>query len=101
MRTGRWVVARGDYRLGIMRPMEITLAVLADAANRSTEGKLNILGAFGNLYATGYPTGHPLMQLVLRMQASPGEVGQTKELKIVLIDADGHRVEGFEVDGKF
>lgn len=83
------------------KPMDVVLALIADAANRSQEGKLNILGAFGEIYATAYPATHPEMQLVLRMEASPGEVGQTKELIILLLDADGQPVENFHVKGTF
>ena len=78
--------------------MDVTLALVADAANRSQEGKLNILGAFANLYATTYPVRHPEMQLVLRMEASPAEVGLQKKFRVILLDFDGNpqdtRVEG-------
>jgi hypothetical protein len=53
------------------------------------------------MYALTYPASHLETQLILRMEASPAEVGLTKELNIVLIDADGNRVEGFQVDGPF
>jgi len=78
--------------------MEVSLALVADAANRSEEGKLNILGAFSNLFAVTYPVRHPEMQLVLRMEASVAEVGTLKKFKVLLLDADGNpkhtRVEG-------
>ncbi len=81
--------------------MEVTFALLADAANISSEGKLNVLGAFNNIYATRYPVTHPEMNLVLRMHASAAEVGQTKGFKVVLLDADGNVQEGFELRGEF
>jgi hypothetical protein len=72
-----------------MAAMDCTLALLADAANVSQEGKLNILGAFANINAHSFPASHPMMQLVLRFEASPAEVGQEKAIRVLLLDADG------------
>jgi hypothetical protein len=69
--------------------MEVTLALLADAANISREGKLNVLGSFNNINATEFPCAHPQMVLVTRFDASRAEIGQTKQLEIRLIDPDG------------
>src|SRR5262245_28017764 len=55
--------------------MQVRLALLADAANVSREGKLNILGVFVTIFAAQFPTVHPQMQLVLRFTAAPGEAG--------------------------
>ena len=74
--------------------MEITLGLLADAANLSQEGKLNVLGAFTNINASGFPARHPQMQLVVEIQASPGEVGATKHFEVKLIDEDGTELGG-------
>ena len=76
-------------------PMEVTLALLADAANVSQEGKLNILGTFANINATTFPAQHPEMQLVLRFEASPAEAGSKKNLEIKILDEDGKSVGGF------
>ena len=78
-------------------PMKIPLALLADAANVS-EGKLNILGNFSIIYAEKFPTRHPQMQLVLRMEASPAEVGMEKNIEVTMHDADGQRIAGFKAD---
>ena len=75
--------------------MEVTLALLADAANVSQEGKLNILGAFANINAVKFPTRHPEMQLVLRFEASPAEAEAKKHLEVKVIDEDGQAVAGF------
>jgi len=69
--------------------MEVTLAVLADYANVSREGKLNILGIFDIIYAQNFPASHPQMQLVLRFEADIVEAGKTKKVEIQLMDADG------------
>ena len=77
--------------------MKIPLAVLADAANVS-EGKLNILGNFSIIHAVKFPTRHPEMQLVIRMEASPAEVGAKKNMEVTMIDADGKKIMGFSAD---
>lgn len=77
--------------------MKIPLAVLADAANVS-EGKLNILGNFSIIYAKKFPARHPSLQLVVRMEASPAESGSTKNMEVVMMDADGKKIMGFRAD---
>jgi hypothetical protein len=80
--------------------VEVTLAVLADSANVSAEGKLNILGSFDTIGATKFPARHPEMQLVLRMEASPAEIGMDKKLEMQLRDEDGAKISGFNADFK-
>ena len=69
--------------------MEVTLALLCDAANTTADGKLNILGTFDRITAGEFPAVHPAMSLVLRLTASPAEVGATRELAIRVLSADG------------
>lgn len=69
--------------------MEVSLALLADAANISREGKLNVLGAFTSIGASAFPARHPSMQLVLEMDASISEVGTVKKIEVKLLDQDG------------
>lgn len=76
--------------------MDITLALLADAANVSQEGKLNILGAFSNINTSVVPARHPEMQLVLAMEASPAESGMTKQFEVKVLDEDGMQVGGLK-----
>ena len=80
-------------------PMNVVFALLADAANVSQEGKLNILGNFAQLNASTYPARHPEMQLVVRLEASPAETGGQKKLEIRAIDEDGNVVgSGLEAE---
>ncbi|MEX2246711.1 MAG: hypothetical protein WEC75_08480 [Dehalococcoidia bacterium] len=72
--------------------MDVTLALIADAANVSRENKLNILGAFGNINAREFPATWPRMVLVLSLEASSAEVGTKKQLEIRILDADGAQV---------
>ena len=72
--------------------MDVAFAMLADAANVSREGKLNILGAFDRIYGTQFPLTWPRMVLVTRFTASPAEFGSEKSLEIITLDADGKRL---------
>jgi len=72
--------------------VDVAFALLADAANISREGKLNILGAFDRIYASKFPLTWPRMVLVTRFEASAAEYGSEKSLEIVTLDADGKRL---------
>ena len=72
--------------------MEVAFAMLADAANISREGKLNILGAFDRIYGAKFPLRWPRMVLVTRFEASAAEFGSEKSIEIVTMDADGKRL---------
>lgn len=72
--------------------MEIAFALLADAANVSREGKLNVLGAFDRIYGSKFPLTWPRMVLVTRFEASAAEYGAEKSLEIVTLDADGKQL---------
>ena len=72
--------------------MDVAFALLADAANISREGKLNILGAFDRIYGSKFPLTWPRMVLVTRFEASASEYGSEKSLEIVTLDADGKRL---------
>jgi hypothetical protein len=77
--------------------MEVDLALLADAATVDGSGKLNILGIFDRISATGFPAPHPHLSLVLRFMASMQEAG-AHEVEIVLRDPDGG--EMLKMDGE-
>lgn len=72
--------------------MDVKLALLADGANASGEGKLNILGIFNALHAPKFPCVHPHMCLVLRFEATRAEEGKTRNVEIQLADGDGQKV---------
>jgi hypothetical protein len=78
--------------------MEVTLALLADAANISTDGKLNILGVFNALGGHTFPVVHPQMALVLRFEASHAEAGKARRLELQLSDGDGGKL--FRIDAQ-
>jgi hypothetical protein len=68
--------------------LEVDLAVVADAANVSQEGKLNILGVFDTIWAREFPFRHAAMVFVLRVRADFTDQG-TYDLEVRLMDADG------------
>jgi len=72
--------------------MELTFALLADYANVSQEGKLNVLGLFNRIWVQKFPAQHPQMHLVLRFLARAGEYGKTRQVTIRLITEDGKEV---------
>lgn len=71
--------------------MNVTLAVLADYANLSQEGKLNIMGVFDAIYAETFPMIHPEMKLVVQYEAGAADVQATHRIEIHLMDADGRK----------
>ena len=71
-------------------PVDVSLAVLADAANLSQEGKLNILGVFDIIYVRKIPGIHPSLQLVIRFVAKASERDTTRKSTIKLWDEDGN-----------
>jgi len=72
--------------------VKVAFALLADAANVSREGKLNILGAFDRIYGAKFPLRWPRMVLVTRFEASAAEFGSEKSLEIITMDADGKQL---------
>lgn len=71
--------------------MEIKTAVLADAANVSQEGKLNITGIFNRIQAGSFPLTWPFMALVVRLEAHLSELGKHR-INIQITDEDGGKL---------
>jgi hypothetical protein len=64
------------------------LAVLADSANLSQEGKLNILREFNVLYAEGVPVTHPVLWFVAKMELGAADFGHHTTL-LRVVDEEG------------
>ncbi|HEX6694746.1 MAG TPA: hypothetical protein VF035_08630 [Longimicrobiales bacterium] len=77
--------------------MQVKLALLADYANVTAEGKLNILGIFDRINVPEIPSIHPQMHLILRIEAHPAERNRAHNVEIRLHDPDGQTI--FEVKG--
>ena len=78
--------------------MQVKLVVLADYANITAEGKLNILGIFDRIQVATLPAVHPFMQFILRLEAHPAERDRKHKLEIRLHDPDGQTV--FDIGGE-
>ncbi len=78
--------------------MKLTLALLADYANVSQEGKLNVLGIFDTVFVAAFPAIHSELRLILRFEAGPAERGYQKEVEIKLLEEDGSSV--FQLSGQ-
>jgi len=72
--------------------VDVTVAVLADYANLSQDGKLNIMGIFQEVNPPVLPWALPQMYLVLSFSAGPAEFGSTRSLRIVLLHSDGQEI---------
>jgi hypothetical protein len=76
--------------------MDVTLAVLADYANVSQDGKLNIMGIFQEVNPPALPFQLPQMFLVVSFEAGPAEFGSLKDVRIALLDSDGDEMLALE-----
>lgn len=77
--------------------MEVTLALLADAANATANNKLNVLGVFSQLNPPVLPYQHPAMTLVLKFDADPVEGDTDKDIRVVLVDPDGRELQRMDI----
>jgi hypothetical protein len=78
--------------------LKIPVAFLADEANISQDGKLNVLGIFDRIAASTFPTVHPKMVFVFRIHADFPDVGSTSSVQVRLVDEDGGVI--FEANGE-
>ena len=79
--------------------MQITLAVLADYANITAEGKLNIMGVFDVVRANILPSRQPQMRLVFMIEGTYAERDRPSQIEINMQDPNGRTV--FAVSGEF
>lgn len=79
--------------------MDVSFAVLADYANVSREGKLNVMGIFDRVFARQLPSRFPPMQLVVRLEAQAAEIDTEHTIRIQLADPEGTAL--FDINGTF
>ena len=72
--------------------MKVRFAVLADYANVTQEGKLNIMGLFEKIHVSKFPVKFPAMQLIIRFEADVSERNQHRAVQVRLINGRGERV---------
>ncbi|MEN8128340.1 MAG: hypothetical protein ABFR90_11140 [Planctomycetota bacterium] len=70
--------------------MNIESFLLCDAAT-DQRGKLNLLGAFDNIFAKELPVRHRACSIAARMRFSKVEAGD-HSVRIFIIDADGNSI---------
>lgn len=78
--------------------MKIPMAFLADEANISQEGKLNVLGVFDRISAGEFPVLHPRMVFAFRVQADYSDTGRAFPVRVRMVDEDGQVM--FEATGE-
>lgn len=76
--------------------MDVTVAVLADYANVSQDGKLNIMGIFQEINPPVLPFALPQMYLVLSFSAGPAEFDTVRNIRIPLLHSDGQELLAME-----
>lgn len=72
--------------------MRVPMAILADAANVSREGKLNVLGIFDTIRATNFPATQLSMVFAFRLQANYKDSAKTYPIKVTLEDIDAQKL---------
>lgn len=81
--------------------MDVSLALLADYANVTADGKLNILGVFDTMFVDRFPVIHPQLHLILQLEAHPAEAGAQKRVEIRLMTEDGQTALSIFADMAF
>ncbi len=81
--------------------MQLEFAFLADSAQVSSDGKLFVLGGgIDRIFSQQFPTTHPYMSLVLKIQLHSAECDREHGLEVELWDPDGNPIGG-KVAGNF
>jgi hypothetical protein len=76
--------------------MDLTYLLVADYANITGDGKLNVMGIFSIINAHGFPAVHPQMYLVAQLTAGPFEYGRKCDIVVKLLDQDGSELVDFK-----
>jgi hypothetical protein len=71
--------------------MRLTLGLIAEAANTTSDGKLNILGEFNIILTTQFPMTYPSLALVFRLEADGSEPADHR-FHVRLLDEDNNLV---------
>jgi hypothetical protein len=79
--------------------MELAFLLVADYANTTGDGKLNVMGIFQNIFAVQFPVAHPEMYVIAQFTAGPAEYGKRRKLEIKLLDEDAaQEIVSFSTD---
>lgn len=72
--------------------MKLLLLLAADYANITSDNKLNVMGIFNEINALEFPARHSSMNLVVKLGAELGEYGESRNLSVRFLDADGNTI---------
>jgi hypothetical protein len=72
--------------------------LVSDYANTTGDGKLNVMGIFGSITATSFPTTHPEMYVIAQLAASPAEYTRAFKFELKLMDEDGLQIGNIITD---
>ena len=72
--------------------MRLVYLLLADYANTTADGKLNVMGVFNSIAAKHFPARHPNMFITAKLEPEIGDSDQMGQLTITLEDSDGHEI---------
>jgi hypothetical protein len=89
-----WQDGRGNATIS---DVQVPLLLLADFANQTAEGKLNILGVFGEIACSSFPAMHAQMAVIAQFSANRNESG-TYKVTVRMVDQDGSKV--FDATGE-
>lgn len=72
--------------------MKLRYAMIAEYANFTGDGKLNLMGVTDRIFAYNFPAVHRDLVLVNSLETENDDEGTTQELHVQLIDPDGRTV---------
>ncbi|OVE80767.1 hypothetical protein BVY04_05020 [bacterium M21] len=76
--------------------MKVKLAVLADYANTTNDGKLNIMGIFGRIQSAKFPARHLQCHVVISCLTNEFDLGKKFPYRVRMMDADGNTLMKLE-----
>ena len=76
--------------------VETKLALLADYANVTRDGKLNLMGVSNTINARALPWVQPQIYVVLQFEVGAADWETEKGIEVQLLDADGNRVSAIQ-----
>lgn len=69
--------------------MRLRYALIADFANVTNDGKLNVVGVTDRLYAYQFPAVHRELYVINSLETDNEDEGATHEIAVQVIDPDG------------
>lgn len=76
--------------------MKVDFCAMADAANTTSAGKLNLLGVFDRIGVQSLPAVHKQMALVLRLRVEYADAGEEHAVRLTLENPDGGKLVDLE-----